>query len=225
MAYSAPTLSALRVTCLRALRDDGTTFPTAILDDMINEGIAELNRFMPVEMQVVILGAAVGRVVAVPTLQYVFAVEQNVVYNGKDIQNTIPPNDPSIPGWRNGWDFFAGSLDLGSLWAGGQSNLFTRYGTDYTLRVSGYGDRAALTNPATAAELSSLQEEFALRKYVALLGFRLMEHDRSLFQQWLTQANNTDVSPTQLQGMTGKAEAEWERLQKQLKRVRRPAMG
>lgn len=232
MPYTAPSLSALRVSCLRVLRDDGTTFVEAVVDDFINEALAELNRFLPVERQVDIASDDIGRVIPVD-LDYVYGVEQLVVQTRDTIvsehQNTIPPNDPSAIGWRNGWDFFAGSLDLGTLWGASLVAMVARYASDpevtVSLRVSGYGSRAAVADDADVPELRDLQEEFALRKYVALLGYRGLEHDRALFQQWLTQANNTDVSETQLLNIRSQAESEWERLQKQLKRVRRPPMG
>lgn len=233
MAYTAPSLSVLRASCLRSLRDDGTTFEDDVLDDFVNEGLAELNRFMPIELQQDIASDDVARSIPLPDFDYVYAVEQLFVQVGDlatvEKQNTIPPNDPSTVGWRNGWDFFAGNLDLGALFAGGVGNIIARYDSDpsvtISLRVSGYGRRDPVDDEDDVVPVESLQEEFAVRKYVAMLGYRALEHDRSLFQQWLTQANNTDVSETQLMNIRSATESEWERMQKQLKRVRRPPMG
>lgn len=225
MVYTAPTLGTLRTRAMRVLRDDGTTFIEEVVDDFINEALAELSRFRPIERQVVILGADIERTIPLTTLNYVWAVERVIVQSGIERVTYIPPLDIAVPGHRAGWDYFAGSLDVGGLWAVGLMRDAGAYLTDMTLRVSGYGERERLVLDADVAELESLQEEFAVLKFVGWRGFRALEQDRSLFQQWLTQANNTDVSPTQLMNMVASTGDEWNRMERKMQRRRRPPVG
>jgi hypothetical protein len=51
----------------------------------------------------------------------------------------------------------------------------------------------------------------------------MLLHDRTLYQQWQTQANNSDVSPTQLLQMASTFKQEWSDLRKRVVRLRRVA--
>ena len=234
MPYVAPDLTALRERALRDLRDDGTTFTEEYVDDFINEGLTELDRFRPREAVATVPAADIAQRIDLATLDdeviplsYIWAVEIEVDLDGVVRSSLIPSNNQStaIGAFRNGWDYYGNTLDLGPVWGLSLIRDAEHYTTDMTLRVLGYRDREALVDEADVADLDSLQEEMALRKFVGFRGFKALEQDRSLFQQWLTQANNSDVSPTQLMGMVGERGDEWRRLQHTMARVRRPAMG
>jgi hypothetical protein len=51
-------------------------------------------------------------------------------------------------------------------------------------------------------------------------GFEYLLSDRSLFEQWATQANNTDVTPAALANILGLWMSKWERRRKQLREIR-----
>jgi hypothetical protein len=88
------------------------------------------------------------------------------------------------------------------------------------LRVWGYSDRDALTDDADVLD-ADLNGEVIVRAYAKHRGFQNLLNDRALFQQWVTQSNNTDVSPTQLLGMYQVTDATWRDLRVRSRLMRR----
>jgi hypothetical protein len=64
-------------------------------------------------------------------------------------------------------------------------------------------------------------DDVCVQKYARMLGYTTLEADRGLYQQWLSATNNTDVSPTQLQGMLAQATGEMDRQRKRSTQLRR----
>ena len=218
MPYIAPTLLDLRTRVARDLRDPKmAAFTQPELDDYINSAIATLNELRPIDAVLTISDLTQLEDLG---LEYVWRVDSVSTVNTG--QNAIPPNnDESV--YQNGWIYFAGDLIL-------PANVLTWVGAGFEqdtilLRVYGYRPREPLYATDDVAELVLDYEEVALRQYAKWKGLEALQGDRSLFQQWQTAANNTDVSPTQLTNMEGSAEAEWNRTRHRIVLIKRPAVG
>jgi predicted AlkP superfamily pyrophosphatase or phosphodiesterase len=122
---------------------------------------------------------------------------------------------------RNGWDFFHGRVRLGRvnwnmLW--GWSKAINGP-LDFIL--FGYEDRQL---PATDGDILDFWDTIdyvCTLRYCRMLSFQMLNNDRALYQQWLASTNNTDVSPTQLQGMLNQAQNEVDRQRKRNLLIRR----
>lgn len=218
--YSAPTLTVLRIKVRRDLRDPGGSVfsddPT--IDDFINEAIVELNRAKPLDTVLVITDSDFTLSLVGLNIEDVWAVE--AVGPNRESQY-IPPNNTGID-WRNGWEFMGGSLVLSGMWLNRMER--TILNNQYELRVYGYRGRDPLTVGANVAEFD-FEDEFLVRRYARMAGYRTLASDRALFQQWQQQANNSDVSQTQMVGTLANAEQEWGRLRKRVTKLRRPPVG
>jgi hypothetical protein len=218
MTYSPPTLADLHTKLARDLRDtvEHTIFPTDQLTDYINDAIADINEAKPIETTLDITDPVNQTGLS---LQYIWKVEA-VRQDGYG-QNVLPPNNDET-NWQNGWTYFNHTLTLPQAT---QRTLETGF-TDDTLilRVHGYRPRDPLIDDDDVAEFD-LQDEQAVRRFATARGFKALVGTRSLFQQWQTEANNTDVSPTQLEQMRNDAESEWARQRRRMFMIRRPAVG
>ena len=58
--------------------------------------------------------------------------------------------------------------------------------------------------------------EWAVLLYCDAVATRRLWNDRSLFTQWQTRSNNTDITPAQLANRLNGLEAQWERKERQL---------
>lgn len=217
--YSPPDLETLFEYVSRDLVDpDHKVWNVEQLTDYINGGIAELNRVRPLESGETIVWDVDTDSLPLATLvlEQVFAVELRSP-NGLN-QWQIPFAPSGVPG-RDGWDYHGRTLWLGATW-GSKAAYYTRDHA-YNLVVWGYRPRDPLYELADVAEFLDLSDEYAVRMYARLEGYRALNMDRSLFQQWQQQANNADVSATQLNGMLGTAESSFDRQQKRLFSPRR----
>lgn len=212
MPYSPPTLADLREKVARDLRDPNlNAFSAEDILDFINFGIGEVNRIRPVEE---VYEADVDDIEQTDydlDLTLVWRVE---VWRDGQYLTRITPNegDKSI----GGWEYYAQTLSIPDF----RNVLNTD--TDI-LRVWGYRNRSTAGAEDEALELVDIDEEHAVRAYAGVLGYQRLMADRSLFQQWQTQANNTDVSPNQLTGMLGVRQSEWDELRRRIKRLVRTA--
>lgn len=218
MTYAPPTLAELHEKLARDLRDtvDHTIFSTDVLTDFVNAGIAELNEAKPIETTLDITDPDDQTGLS---LQYVWKVE--FVRQDGYGQNVMPPNNDES-NWQTGWTYFDHKITLPQTV---QRTLETGFDDDtLILRVHGYRPRDPLIDDDDVAEFD-LQDEQAVRNYAMYRGFKALTGSRALFQQWLTEANNTDVSETQLEQMKNDAEADWARRYRRMYRIRRPAVG
>lgn len=217
MAYDPPTLSDLYERVGRDLRDPShTTLGLDFLTDYINDGIAELNQLKPHQLRF-----EVSDIVGLEGLPFSQVWKVEVVRADGYGQQVIPPNNDAVL-YQNGWTYYARSLAL--------SQTALRYlaqGFDdnsLILRVYGYTERDPLVADTDIFD-GGFEDEQLVRRYVKTLGFQALLADRNLYQQWQTQANNSDVSPTQLTNMASQADAEWRRARSRAYQIRYPSAG
>jgi len=234
--YAAPSVADLTAKVRRALRDaNEAVFEPEQVIDFINYGLSELSLIRPLETTVAIndvdglngINVDDPDAITVTDLDYVWAVEvigmDDTTARGRE--ETISPDDPSV-NWRNGWDFVAGQIVLPAWnlrWLG---DVWGEDEPTHQLRVRGYRHRRRIDDPdLDVLDLYSLPEEQAVVTLAQQAGLEALMNDRSLFQQWQTATNNTDVSPTQLANMAFGAQSKWERMRKHLYLMRRPLQG
>lgn len=226
--YAAPQLADLRVSVARDLRDpDNETFTPEQVLDFINEGIVELNRIRPIEARETYVGD--DPLTSLP-FNYVFMVEHCVQANVGDplAWSTVSPSEEEHGYGRNGWTYFGNELHFSPQIAYNIARAIDAYtAAQVHLAVWGYQDRDLISglDETEVAPFLDGRDEFAVRKYARLSGFRALSQDRALYQQWQQQANNSDISETQLNGMVNTYAGDWERVRKGLYTPRRPAVG
>lgn len=208
MPYSAPIRSALRTSISRDLHDaTNAAFVAAEVNDLINSGIAELNLLAPKEYRdTLTLTAGVFEYALTPTVTALFRVE---VWRAGAFYFVVPKkDDESI----SGWDYFAGTLLL--------PTTLNFDDSQDSLVVMGYKQRDPLTADGNVFD-GDLNGEMVVRAYCQFSSFQRLIASRALFQQWQTQANNSDVSATQLLGMAQVYSREWKELRGRVRRLRR----
>lgn len=203
-----PTLSTLRTRVSRDLRDPtNATFTTAMVDDLVNSAIMELNRLAPRESKELI---GSGFMQANPTvLEYVFRVEMQRDSDAVVVAN-IPPADE---GSQSGWEHWSGSVYVPKA-------LSDTYGGDHSLVLWGYVGRAVLTTGASVSDLTD-EEEFAVRLHCRLSAYSMLLAERGLFKQWQGASQNSDISTPQLQSMVSLYSREWDNMRRRLYIIRR----
>lgn len=211
MVYTPPTRAALRDSIARDLRDpEFKTFATADIDDFINFGIAEVNRVYPLEAVDEVVVEDITVITYATLMTHIWRVE---VWRSGKYGWRISPNEGDNS--RGGWELYAQELRIPLY-----SNSLNA-DTD-VFRIWGYVDRDALVDDADVLE-GDLDAEAGVRSYSAQQGLSRLANDRTLFQQWQTQSNNSDVSPTQLNGMFAMRAGEWDTLRNRIRRLRRSA--
>lgn len=212
MAYTQPTLLQLRDKVEQDLRDSSNeAFSTAEVDDLINEGIVEVNRVYPLqEVETVDIidtdeDGNVDRTYTITSTE----VQRAEVWRSGEFRETIPEIDTV---GNSGFDIWGTTLTL-PTWVVLDEDV------DNVL-LYGYTDRDYLSDDTDVAEFDA-EAEFAVRLYAKLRGYQLLQNDRALMQQWLKAPGNNEMSPTQLDSMVNTYIAQWERARSHLKRVRR----
>lgn len=209
MSYTPPMQSALRASISRDLHDpDNDTFSTTEVNDLINMGIAELNRLRPKEYRADI-------VLVANTYSYALPVEVDGIirvelWRDGVFATTIPVQDGEYP--ASGWDLFGNILYLP------QGYIFNDLTDGIT--VWGYEIRNAPALDDDVLDID-LDGESLIRSYAQYTCFQRLLMNRALFQQWQTNANNSDVSATQLLGMAQVYASEWRALRNRVRRLRR----
>lgn len=211
--YAPPDLADLYALVGRDLTDPNhQVFNTSQITDFVNGGISEINRVKPLETTVSIsYDSGSG---GVPLTGYPVSDIFLVELIGPQAQHLFIPHVKNDAIAREGWDYFARRLSLGPVWEQRVTKLLRD--NAYILRVWGYRPRDPLIAPTDIAEFVDLNDEMAVRLYCRLEAYRALNQDRGLFQQWQMQANNSDVSPTQLNGMLATSEGAFDR---QVKRI------
>lgn len=223
MSWSTPSLSELQGKLSRDLRDtDGNVFTPDMLMDYANEGIVELSRAKPVEAwgDIFELPAVfTAPPVDVWALAMIDLATNNVEY--------LPPMDDNVA--TEGWLWYGGQFLLGPRLENTLPNLLAPddgSASSIALRWFGYRVRDIFDgDPDDNADFLDAEDEIAVRRYVRWAGLRALDSDRGLYQQWQQQANNSDVSPTQLTQMVGMAQNDWETLRKKILIFRHPPLG
>jgi hypothetical protein len=222
MPYSPPTLAELRTTVARSLRDvNGDVFTDADLNDFIYEAIADLSAYRPVpSIEHWEWGeeAIVGNQPMFVDLTYIWHVE---VFIANQAQFMIPPNEQGYH-YRNGWEMFGVDerLRLSAYWYAVLDQMFYA-GLSPDIVMYGYREHFQPGADDDVLDLQSMTDELCVRLYARMAGFNRLNHDRGLYQQWLAATNNTDVSPTQIQGMLAQADDTYTRQRRRATLIRR----
>lgn len=222
-----PTLEALVDGVYRDLADESkVVFSTLQVEDFIRGGIADLNRVAPTDTVYTI-----PLVVDVDTglvTQFVYDTPIELPHHVEVVRNVdgyraslSSPVDGYVDP-QGGWTFrktaTGGTFDFAQWW------LEAFDAANFTIKVSGYAVRPlpyTVEGQASPEVALSSEEEYSVRLYAKSEGFDLLSHDRSLYQQWQGQSNNTDVSPTQMMQMAANAKQGWDRHRGLIRTVRR----
>lgn len=212
MTYTAPDLSTLRSAVARDLRDpDEKTFTAGELNDLINLGVVEVGRVYSKqdvqELVVVDDGQQVYPCDAIALFR-VELIKDSVVYAG------VPTNAHETSG-EGGWDLHGGNLYLPKAFSG---HLVAD--DSPTVRVWGYWPRELFSADTDVLD-GDAETEFAVRTVATLNGYQRLQNDRLLFQQWLTNTGNTDVSPNQLAQTADLYQGQWRDMRNRLRNIQR----
>ena len=211
LTYDAPTLAQMRAKVMQDLRDpEGKTISVDEATDLVRMAIIEVSSVYPKEAtDVITLEAGTYRY---PTLvQEPFRVELVTV----DGVFVIEPGDGVDV--RNGWDHFAGVLDLP------QALSFSVTGNPDTtdlLRVWGYAPRIPPDLDDDVVDVDAKAER-AIRLNAALTGYQRLVNDRTLYSQWNTASGNTDVTMSQLVSLAQVFSQQWDAERRRLRVLRR----
>jgi hypothetical protein len=212
MPYSAPDRATLRASVARDLRDpDLKTFTSNEVNDLINLAIVEVARVYPKEDVRELAVASDKQRQFACDAQSIFRVE--VIKDAK-VYLAVPHND-SPEHSEAGWDLHAGILWIPTYTANG----LTVEGSP-TVRVWGYWTRELMTADASLLD-GDAEVEFGVRAYAVMSGYQRLQNDRLLFQQWLTNTGNTDVSPNQLAQTADLYAARWADQRNRMRKVQR----
>jgi hypothetical protein len=232
-----PTLGELTTSVFRDLADEGKqVFTTLQVEDFIRGGIVELNRVAPTDA-VEDIDFVSGQVEypTIMTLVYGASLRDKT---GRTVAvlSMLEPGQPHVYGYVHR---IVGERGVIEVTPGLVDAVFADTTEDANrphIRLAGYARRplpypySVLSDPDdTASPLVAVDprielggdEEFAIREYAKAEGFTLLTHDRSLYQQWQGQTNNTDVSPVMMLNMASTARAEWNRRRGLIRTVRR----
>lgn len=197
----------------RDLRDSNNlTFGSDAVTDLINWAIVEVNRVYPVmdtwSLPVTLdENSSYNTVITAP--DGLVEVSRIEVWRNNRLRLLVPVMT-DYPG--SGWDLFGSDLIL--------PGFLTLDADLDTIKVYGYRDRDTVTDVDTALDVDA-EAERAIRLFAVARGFMRLQSDRALFTQWMNMPGNTDVSPTQLDGMSNTYMADWERYRKHMRRLRR----
>lgn len=211
--YIAPDFDHLKDSVALDLRDSAfKTFTEPAVGALINEGIAELDRLRPWQ-----------RVVALP---WVYPAEEIALGRQRVLslegQNDVDQQWLYVPQASHvhegiatdGWDQWGDTLIL-------PKGILLSATTAFRALV--YEDRDPLVAETDVAQFFDMTDEQVVRCYARWTALEALLHDRTLYQQWQTQANNSDVSPTQLLQMASTFKQEWSDLRKRAVLLRRAA--
>lgn len=211
MPYTAPTRDVLRAAILRDLRDpDGETFTEDEVNDLINHAVVEVGRIYPKQQ--------VEELTIDTDGQTVFPIEAYALFRVEVLQEGQTPS--GIPNNRlddsgeGGWDLHAGALYVPRFVA-------QRLAADtHTLRIWGYWPRELFSQDTDVLD-GDAETEYAVRTVATLNGYQRLQNDRLLFQQWLTNTGNTDVSPNQLAQTADMYQSQWREMRNRLRALQR----
>ena len=214
MVYAAPTRSVFRTTVLRALRDpNGAVFNAATVNDFIAEAIMDLSSYRPQEItrsQAWLPDSwspDAALTEGVSDVWQVVARTNNLEPSERTL--FIPHADYQTD--RAGWDFLnATGLRISRFWIG-RLQAWAERDDSLTLSIFAYSYRDLPVSDSSVLDLQSVVDQFCVLQHCKMLGFQMLSHDRALYQQWLAATNNTDVSPTQLNGMLTTSESSYDR--------------
>ena len=214
-----PLFSELATALREDLRDPGTkTFSDSQIVRFLNDGIVEVNRVYPLHVTDDI--DLVEDTVAYDTrFTSIYRCE---FWDNTTFIDVLPYNDgDSIYG---GYDLVGMTLTIPPSVV--SEAIFAAY-TDPTLKVTGYARRQLIPSDDDGSFQTELDGEAALavRWFAQYRAFTALLSDRSLFKQWQSESNNSDVSMPMLLNLWQVARAEWDRHERALRTLRRVPPG
>lgn len=209
------------------LRDSGNaTFLDVVVGDLVNAGLAEVSRIIPVQFQEDIPAVADTltyqlQADALTTPDRRIEVTRVEVWDGSQspavpVFQVNPASGEYINFSQTGWRIWAGMLEL--------PNAVVNWvdPTIHVYRVWGYRPMAKLVNDADVFE-GDYEQERAVRDYAALEGIRRLVQNRALFTQWQTRSNNSDVTPASLLSDMNLMQQNWRARKRELFELREVA--
>ncbi len=217
MAYTPPTRAELRTALARDLRDpDLKTFTDLELNDLINQALVEVGRIYPKQEVQELAVDADGQEQYPCDARALFRVE---VISAGQVVRGIAQNSHGLHS-QNGWD-----LHGGVLWLPLHARSGLRITESPTIRVWGYWPREVMqgNDPLDDEQMADTdaEAEFGVRTYASLMGYQRLQNDRLLFQQWLTNTGNSDVSPNQLAQTADMYQSQWREMRQRLRTLQR----
>lgn len=203
------TLATLRTYVAQDLRDPtNATFSTGEVDDLINQGIDALAAFYPREI-VQTIGTVATDVFtyAVTDFKNIFRID--VYKSDGDYRATLPHGYGDGP--NSGWELHGGVLYIPPSWPLVAGD---------TLRAFGYGAYTELSASTQTTDVDA-SGIWAIRVFAQSEAFQRLMNDRAKFQQWQSDANNTDVSLVQLATVMNQARSRWADEQRRLRKIRK----
>lgn len=202
------TLSDIRTGLARDLRDTGnSTWSTAELDDLINQGIDELASFYPREVVSTFATVSAGVVsYAASSYTNIYRID---TYDGTTYMGTLAHGIGE--GADSGWELHAGVVWLPPTFSLPAGRL---------LRGWGYGGYTQLAASTSVTDLDTTGI-WAVRLFGQVEGFAHLLADRAKFKQWQTDPQNTDVGMLQMNQLYSVAAGRWARRVQRLRKVRK----
>ena len=211
MAYTPPSRSVLRSSVARDLRDpESKTFTPQEVNDLLNLGVVEVSRVYPKQRVDVLTVVEAGQQTYVTDAASIFRVEWLM----EDYPAQGIPQNSYEHSSQGGWDFHAGTLYIPYGYAVGLEPSV------HSIRIWGYWTRELMTADTDALD-GDAEVEFAVRTVALLNGYQRLQNDRLLFQQWLTNTGNTDVSPNQLAQTADLYQSQWREQRQRLRTLQR----
>lgn len=218
------TYTQLQTLVARDLRDEEhKTFDTTVIRDLCNTALAEIGRIAPERFQEdispientleYVLRSDTFDGVPVPEIEVtrveIWDSSQEPPMRVKWLQ---PGSAEYSRDSEAGWRVWGGTLGLARRDVVG---YIAGHEEDYLIRVWGYSPYLPLVDFSDILPFSNELMQ-ALRIYVQIEAMRRLIGSRTLFTQWQTRSNNTDVSPAALMNEMNIAQEEWRRKSKAL---------
>lgn len=211
VSYGAPTLSQMRDWVAQDLRDpELKTFNMDEVTDLVRKAIIEVGGVYPKE-------AVDTLTLAADTWRYTLLVEDPFRVEIVDGTGVYQLHQSDGEASSNGWEFFGGVLSLprSTHWT-----VTTDQTTTPVLRVWGYARRFPPTEEADLCDVDAVAER-AVRLCAVFRGYQRLVNDRTLFSQWNSESQNTDVTMTQLMGVAQVFGQDWDQERRRIRLLRR----
>lgn len=211
------TYGELQTKVSRALRDEGNrTFSAEVIKDMIQAGWAEIDRIAPQRFMEQITPVDDTLSYTLRTAYFDQAVDEIEVYRVEVWDTSTTPEQPfrfvepaaahptGLSYSQAGWYLWGGILYLPNRVVDLIDPL------THVVKVWGYSPWPAVTDDADVLPFGKALEE-AITLYTFIEAARRLLANRTLFTQWQTRSNNTDVTPAALMNDLNMAQDDWRR--------------
>lgn len=211
------TYGELQTKISRALRDEGhKTFNVDTVKDMIQAGWAEIDRIAPQRFMEQITPVNDTLSYTLRTADFDQAQDEIEVYRVEVWDTSPTPDKPfrfvepaaahptGLAYSQAGWYLWGGILYLPNRVVDLIDPLA------HVIKVWGYSPWPPVTDDPDVLPFGKMLEE-AITLYTFIEAARRLLANRTLFTQWQTRSNNTDVTPAALMNDLNMAQDEWRR--------------